>query len=149
MADYAFGSKPPYDLGASRERHVWSTRDEEDGSTVGAEAEVHLDLRGGGAVRKSPGQIAGRGIGIAGQIQLPSLLRNTGKLQVDDPSARLPAERRTGEDHSAIAVSTVPPFAEHDAGLLLPLLQVDMHIRCVRRQCHSGRQSELQFECHE
>ena len=86
-------------------------------STVSAEAEVHLDLRDGGAARKSPRRIAGRGIGIAGQVELPGFLGNTGELEAYGPSAGLPAERRTGEDHSAIAISAVPAFAEYDAGV--------------------------------
>lgn len=52
--------------------------------TVGAQAKVHLDLRGGAAARKAPVRIAGCRIRIVGEIKPPVLLRNAGQRKADN-----------------------------------------------------------------
>src|SRR4051812_42190292 len=65
-------------------------------SAIGAEAEMHLDLRGRWLARNAPRRIAGGGIRVGGEIDWPRLRRNAWQREADGPVACLVHQRGGG-----------------------------------------------------
>src|SRR3954462_3123129 len=106
-------------------------------SAIGAEAEMHLDLRGRWFARNAPRRIAGGGIRVEGKIDWPRLRRNAWQREADGPVACLVHQRGGGNDRCTVAIMSAPLHRQKGRRISPRFPDFDLHVLLVVRQGHA------------